>query len=423
MTFDQAYTYLLERLPMFQRVGKAAYKEDIGNTVAICEALGNPHRKFRSVHVAGTNGKGSVSSMLAAVFAVAGYKTGLYTSPHLRSFTERIRINGQEIPEEAVADFVEKNQQLFEEISPSYFEVTVAMAFDYFAKEQVDIAIVEVGLGGRLDSTNIIQPDLSVITNIGWDHMNILGDSLEKIAAEKAGIIKNQVPVVIGETQEELSHVFIEKASEHSSNISFADQSLPQVSLKHADWNGLHFSWGNMEIMLDLAGSYQKKNLQTAIIALVELRRIGWKIPDKAIIDGLGNVQSLAGLKGRMQMLQQQPLILADTAHNKEGLQAVLGQIMKKQEGPLGIVLGMVDDKDHHAILSLFPKQAQYFFVRPDVPRGLDAFTLQQKAKAHGLSGEVYDSVGEGLKALKAWLPQDGLGFVGGSTFIVAEVV
>jgi dihydrofolate synthase/folylpolyglutamate synthase len=423
MTFQQAYNYLLERLPMFQRLGKAAYKEDIGNIVALCDALDKPHLKFRSIHVGGTNGKGSVSSMLAAILTSAGYKTGLYTSPHLKSFTERIRIDGQEIPEEVVAGFVEKNQPLFEEVSPSYFEVTVAMAFDFFAQEEVDIAIIEVGLGGRLDSTNIIHPELSIITNIGWDHMDILGDSLEKIAGEKAGIIKAKTPVVIGETQEEIKPVFTQKAALQESPLFFADKKTSPLVKTGSDWSKQDFEWEALHISLDLAGGYQQKNLRTALCAIQQMRKDDWKIPDSAIVEGLANVQQLAGLKGRMQLIQEHPPILADTAHNKEGLIEALHQLTSNHEGPLGIVLGMVSDKDHDTILTLFPKEANYFFVKPAIPRGMDASELASKAHKYGLEGKVYDSVGEGLAALKQWLPEEGMGFVGGSTFTVAEVV
>jgi dihydrofolate synthase/folylpolyglutamate synthase len=423
MTFDEAYTYLLERLPMFQRIGKAAYKKDIGNIIALCEALDDPQHTFRSIHVAGTNGKGSVSSMLSAILTSAGYKTGLYTSPHLKSFTERIRINGNEISGQYVADFVEKNASLFEAVQPSYFEVTVAMAFDFFAKEAVDIAVVEVGLGGRLDSTNILNPELCAITNIGWDHMNILGDTLEKIATEKAGIIKDGVSVVIGETQEAIAQVFLKKAAEHQAPITFADQVLPSLKRIDSDWEGQRFDWSGMEIYLDLAGSYQTANLKTALQVVKLLREQGWVIPDKALQEGLAHVKKLAGLRGRMEVIQRGPLILTDTAHNKDGLQEVLAQVQADHSGPLGIVLGVVSDKDLASILNLFPKNAQYFFVKPNVPRGLEASELYEQAKIYGLYGKHYTNVEEGLAALKAWLPADGRGFVGGSTFTVAEVV
>ncbi|MFK7969131.1 MAG: folylpolyglutamate synthase/dihydrofolate synthase family protein [Bacteroidia bacterium] len=424
MNFQQAYQYLLDRLPMFQREGKKAFKKDLSNTIAFCEALGNPQGKLKAVHVGGTNGKGSVSSMLAAVLKAAGYKTGLYTSPHLKSFTERIRLNGVSVPEAFVADFVTKHQGLIEEINPSYFETTVAMAFDYFAQSEVDIAIVEVGLGGRLDSTNIIHPLLSVITNIGWDHMDLLGDSLEKIAGEKAGIIKKHVPVIIGETQNEVKSVFEQKAQSLQAPISFADTNTHLLHLTSRSWDKQVFDYdGFGSFSLSLAGSYQQKNVLTALKAISSLQSQGWDISDKAIREGLAHVQAYSGLRGRMEVIQKKPLILADTAHNINGLNEVLAQIKTAGASSMGIVLGMVSDKEHDAILSLFPKDAQYFFVKPAIPRGLVADTLQAKAAKHELHGKTYASVTEGLQALKDWLPEDGLGFVGGSTFTVAEAV
>ena len=424
MTYKESLDYLLKRLPMFQRVGKVAFKKDLGNTLAFCKALDNPQHAFRSIHVAGTNGKGSVSSMLASVLKEAGYKTGLYTSPHLKSFTERIRINGEEVKEAFVAKFVTDNQQLIEAINPSYFETTVAMAFDYFTQEQVDVAVVEVGLGGRLDSTNVLLPELSVITNIGWDHMDLLGDSLELIAGEKAGIIKPRTPVIIGETQEETNNVFIAKAESEVAPIIFADQQQVLPIRISGDWQQQRFSYeGEQDIHLDLSGRYQQKNLATALSAIQVLQIQGWDISPVHIRQGLQKVKVNSGLRGRMEVLQGSPLILADTAHNANGLTEVIHQLMETNPPQVGVVLGMVSEKDHDAVLELFPKEAKYFFVRPDVPRGLNAFELQEKAAFHGLKGEVFDTVQDGLMALRTWLKPSGLGFVGGSTFTVAEVV
>lgn len=409
---------------MFQRVGKVAFKKDLSNTVAFCEHLGNPHRGFPSIHIAGTNGKGSVSSMLAAVMNAAGYKTGLYTSPHLKSFTERIRIDGVPVTEEFVATFVTEQQDYIEQLNPSYFETTVAMAFDYFAKEHVDIAIIETGLGGRLDSTNIISPLLSIITNIGWDHMDLLGDTLGKIAFEKAGIIKANTPVIIGVTHQETAPVFLERAKAANAPIQFADVTKGLLKKQYADWDGQTFLYKkNTKIDLDLSGVYQEENLNTALVALDQLASLEWHIPKRAIQDGLKEVRKRSGLRGRMEVLQNQPLILCDTAHNVDGLKMVMTQLLQSNRNPMGIVLGMVSDKDHQAILSLLPKHATYFFTRPDVPRGLDAKLLQQKALAFDLEGTVFPTVEAAYQALKSWLPEHGIGFVGGSTFTVAEVV
>ena len=423
MNFEESMQYLLRRLPMYQRVGKAAYKVDLDNTIKFCEALDNPHLKFPSVHLAGTNGKGSVSSMLAAVFGVAGYKVGLYTSPHLKSFTERIRINGEPVSEKFVASFVTKHQAFIEELNPSYFETTFAMAIDYFAESEVDIAIIETGLGGRLDSTNVISPLLSIITNIGWDHSDLLGDTLVKIAGEKAGIIKQHTPVIIGESHPETKPVFIEKAQLCEAPIAFADSRPEQPQRLTKDWHGQHFSYRGKSLYLDLGGDYQQYNLNTCLFALEQLNTMGWKLPWDAIQQGLSEVKERSGLRGRMEVLQEKPLIVCDTAHNQEGIQQVLGQLQASQKAPLGILLGMVNDKDHDSVLTLFPKEATYFFAKPNVPRGLDANLMQEKAKRFGLKGSTYADVQQAYQALKDWLPEEGLGFVGGSTFTVAEVV
>ncbi len=390
---------------MYQRVGKAAYKADLANTILLADYLDNPERSFRSIHVAGTNGKGSTSHMLASVLQHAGYKVGLYTSPHLKDFRERIRINGEMIAEKYVTDFVDQHKTFFERNSLSFFEMTVGLAFDYFRNEKVDIAVIEVGLGGRLDSTNIVNPEVSVITNIGLDHTRFLGNKLEEIAVEKAGIIKDSVPVVIGETQEEIRFVFEQVAEQKLVAITFAD------SLKFKNYK------------TDLLGSYQKKNLKTVQATIRILKDLGWNITENAIREGLGSVSATTGLRGRWQLLGENPMIICDTAHNREGLELVLTQLRKQVYERLYIVLGMVNDKDLDRVLPLFPKNAEYFFCKPDIERGLEAEILKENAAAFRLSGEVYRSVIHAFEAAKARAGVRDLIFIGGSTFTVAEVL
>lgn len=440
MDYKTTLDYLYTQLPVFTRVGASAYKADLTNTVALLKILDNPEHKFKSIHVGGTNGKGSTSHMLAAILQVAGYKTGLYTSPHLKDFRERIRINGQMISEQTVIDFVAKHRPDFEQIQPSFFEMTVALAFDVFAKEQVDIAIVEVGLGGRLDSTNVINPLLSVITNIGWDHMNLLGDTLIKIAGEKAGIIKPSVPVIIGEHQPGIAAVFIDMAKKKDSDIRFASEEWEGklkskniiskedtmeilsvemtrlLSPNRSDWNPFRYE-------LDLSGTYQIKNLKTVLTAVDELRRQGFNITDEHIITALQQVKTLTGLHGRWEVINNQPLTICDTGHNPEGITEVLKNIANVKYEHLHFVIGMVNDKDISKVLSMLPKDATYYFCRPDIPRGLEAESLKQKAESFGLHGEVYPSVITALQAAQANATDKDLVFVGGSTFVVAEVV
>jgi len=444
MNYQQTVQYLYSQLPLFTRVGASAYKANLDNTIELCKRLGNPQHKFKSVHVGGTNGKGSTSHMLAAILQTAGYKTGLYTSPHLKDFRERVRINGEMISEQEVIDFVAEHKVDFDEISPSFFEMTVALAFDFFAREKVDIAIIEVGLGGRLDSTNIITPLLSVITNIGWDHMNILGDSLQLIAAEKAGIIKPNIPVIIGEYQPEVASIFIEKAKQENSPISFASDLEAEVSLKSKvlspkskisqinefiDIKVIRPSkpsdlrLGALDLRLDLTGTYQVKNLKTVISAVDELRSQGFKISDDDLKSALSQVKTLTGLHGRWEVLNEHPLTICDTGHNPEGIQEVLQNIASVPHNKLHFVIGVVNDKDISKILAVLPSTAAYYFCKPDIPRGLEAESLKLKAESFGLHGEAYPSVKAALLSAQQNAGENDLVFVGGSTFVVAEVI
>lgn len=416
------------QLPMFTRIGAAALKPDLTNTLALCEALGNPHKKFKTIHIAGTNGKGSTSHMLASILQAAGYKTGLHTSPHLKDFRERTRVNGQMMPEDFVIRFVEENNTLFETIKPSFFEMTVAMCFDYFAKQQVDIAIIETGLGGRLDSTNIILPQLSVITNIGWDHTDLLGDTLAKIAFEKAGIIKPNTPVVIGESDAETAPVFINKATEENAPIVFADAQLQLQNFDNRGDVAVFDVWQNNQVLFsgvecDLTGIYQKKNITTVLAAVLQLQEQGWEITEAHIRQGLQSVKSSTGLMGRWQKLSDNPLTYADTGHNLNGIQEVLKQISLTPHNQLHIVWGMVKDKDITKVLGLLPQKAHYYFCNAQLPRALPAAEMQQQATAFGLQGNHYSTVAEALKAAQTTAQQGDLVFVGGSTFVVAEVV
>ncbi|TWR27824.1 bifunctional folylpolyglutamate synthase/dihydrofolate synthase [Mucilaginibacter achroorhodeus] len=431
MNYTETLDYLYTQLPMFTRDGASAFKKDLTNTIALCELLDNPQHKFKSVHIGGTNGKGSTSHMLAAILQVAGYKTGLYTSPHLRDFRERIRVNGQMISEQTVIDFVAANQEAFKHIQPSFFEMTVALAFDVFAKEKVDIAVVEVGLGGRLDSTNIITPLLSVITNIGWDHMNMLGNTLELIAGEKAGIIKPGIPVIIGEHQPEVADVFIEKARKEGSKISFASEAKPKVKSKKSEDSALlevSLETSDPELQpfnfqLDLTGTYQLKNVKTVLTAVDELRKQGFNITDEHIATALKQVKTLTGLHGRWETLSTYPLTICDTGHNPDGIQEVMKNIAAVQYNHLHFVIGMVNDKDSSKVLSMLPKDATYYFCKPDIPRGLDAETLQEQAAAFDLRGEIHPSVKAAYKSAQSAADKNDLVFIGGSTFVVAEVV
>jgi dihydrofolate synthase/folylpolyglutamate synthase len=428
MNYVQTLDYLYSKLPMFTRIGAAALKKDLHNTIALCQKLGNPQEKFKTIHVAGTNGKGSTSHMLAAIFQKAGYKTGLYTSPHLKDFRERIRINGKMVPKNFVTKFVAEQKETIAEVEPSFFEVTVAMAFSYFAAEQVDIAIIEVGLGGRLDSTNIIHPELSLITNISLDHTNILGHSLEEIAFEKAGIIKPGVPVIIGEKEPPSAEIFDRKAREVGAELEFASEIL-HLDKVHMGSGKLHVDLleGNdlifKNLQLDLTGTYQLKNVLAVILAIRKLNTSGYPIPDTAIYEGLKAVKKLTGLQGRWQTLGMNPKIICDTGHNVAGISEVIKNIANTDYEKLHMVIGMVKDKDIQAVLSLLPKEAGYYFCQPAIERGLSAEILKEEAARHDLFGAAYANVPEALAAAKKQAGSSDLIFIGGSTFTVAEVI
>ncbi|MFB9843188.1 bifunctional folylpolyglutamate synthase/dihydrofolate synthase [Mucilaginibacter ginsenosidivorans] len=436
MDYKATLDYLYSQLPMFTRDGASAFKKDLTNTLEMCERLGNPQHQFKSVHVGGTNGKGSTSHMLAAILQTAGYKTGLYTSPHLKDFRERIRINGDMISEQHVVDFVAGHKTDFEEIKPSFFEMTVAMAFDAFAKESVDIAVIEVGLGGRLDSTNVITPLLSVITNIGWDHVNMLGDTLQLIAGEKAGIIKPGVPVIIGEYQSEVADVFTTKAELENAPIAFASAlwDIRETTVEKPGLDSIKEKLDfvivksdsplmNYHLQLDLPGTYQLKNVKAVLSAVGELRHQGFVITDEHTREALRQVKTLTGLHGRWEVLNHHPLTICDTGHNPEGITEVLKNIRSVDYHRLHFVMGVVNDKDISKILAMLPGDAIYYFCKPDIPRGLEAEILKQKAESFGLQGKTYPSVLTAFNAARANAGEDDLVFAGGSTFVVAEVV
>ncbi|MBO4737937.1 MAG: bifunctional folylpolyglutamate synthase/dihydrofolate synthase [Bacteroidales bacterium] len=430
MNYTQTLAYLYNSLPVYQRIGAAAYKKDLNNTIALLAGLGNPEKKLKSIHIAGTNGKGSVSHNLASIFQEAGFKTGLYTSPHLKDFRERIRINGKKISKNYIVDFVEKNKQLFEKIQPSFFEMTVAMAFSYFAENKVDIAIVETGMGGRLDSTNVLNPDLSIITNISWDHTQFLGDTLAKIATEKAGIIKQDIPIIIGETQPETTAVFVQKAKEMNAPLYFADK---QIDIKEtytedtASGFLMHFDvFDNKgralykDIQTPLTGDYQIKNFKSVLLATQLFQH---KLDTTAVTRGIANCIKNTQLQGRWQVLSKQPLIIADTGHNQAGLSYIFHQLQTIKHEKLHIVFGVVNDKDLGKILPLLPKDAKYYFCQAQIPRALEARMLQQNAKQYGLEGKTYSSVKNALRRARYHATANDLIFVGGSTFVVAEVL
>lgn len=412
---------------MFSRIGAAAYKADLTNTIRLCNTLGNPQHKFKSIHVAGTNGKGSTSHMLAAILQTAGYKTGLYTSPHLKDFRERIKVNGEMVSEEFVILFTERIRPRIEEIEPSFFEITVAMAFEYFAQQEVDIAIIETGLGGRLDSTNVIVPELSIITNIGWDHMNLLGNSLEKIAAEKAGIIKEKIPVVVGEVIPETISIFEETAYEKNAPLSIAERK------RHiTDWN-----WEKHELVvevasehqtdhkiyhLDLQGVYQTKNLLTVLEACSILQQKGWKLDNDAIQQGLKHTKKITGLHGRWEVIHTSPLVVMDVAHNADGIRQLVQQAELISHDQLHIIIGMVKDKDIDRVLSLLPKTANYYFTKAQIPRALPENELMEKAGKLKLKGDSFPDVNEALEFALQHTHPDDLIIICGSVFLVGEV-
>lgn len=405
MTYAETLAYLYAQLPMFQRIGQAAYKADLHNTHALMEALGHPERGLKCVHVAGTNGKGSTSHLIASVLQEAGLKVGLHTSPHLKDFRERFRINGALVDEATVVRFVEQHRQAFEPIAPSFFEWGVAFALWWFREQQVDIAVIETGMGGRLDSTNVVTPEVSVITNIGWDHMQFLGGTLEAIAGEKAGIIKAGVPVVVGEAEGPVADVFQHKARQAGAPLELVDQHAP---LPHPS---------------ALAGPHQERNARTALAALKVLQRRGWKVPEEAIARGFARVVGNTGLRGRWELIGQAPRTVADVAHNVDGIRVVRTMLAGERYQRLHIVLGMVNDKDLGKVLDELPTEAIYHFCKADIPRGLDAGLLQAQAARHGLMGEVHPSVQAALQAARAAAGPDDLVLVTGSVFVVAEAI
>jgi dihydrofolate synthase/folylpolyglutamate synthase len=427
MNYEQATNYLFTRLPMFSRIGAAAYKKDLTNTLRLCEYLGNPQTKFKSIHIAGTNGKGSSSHMLAAVLQTAGYKTGLYTSPHLRDFRERFRVNGEMIDKDFVVDFVERIQPVIDEIEPSFFEITVAMAFEYFVREGVDIAVIETGLGGRLDSTNIIVPEISVITNIGWDHMNLLGDTLNAIAYEKAGIIKPEIPVVIGETAEETKQVFEQVALEKQAPLFFADtqryvaewtyehhQLVIQVATSGTDVRNSY--------QLDLPGYYQIKNCITVLEVIYHLQKAGYKITEAHIQQALRQVKKLTGLHGRWEVIHTNPVVVLDVGHNEDGIKQITAQIELSDYQHLHIVIGLVKDKEIEKVLTLLPKEATYYFTRAQIPRALPENELAARAHAVGLNGHAYGDVNAAVKEAMHRAEKKDMILICGSVFVVGEV-
>tara|TARA_B100000886_G_C20422368_1_gene492229 strand:- start:140 stop:1348 length:1209 start_codon:yes stop_codon:yes gene_type:complete len=402
MTYQQCLDWLFSQLPMYQRTGTIAYKADIGNIVQVTEKLGNPHQDFKSIHIAGTNGKGSTSHLIASVLQEAGYKIGLYTSPHLKDFRERIRINGEMIKQEDVIQFITENKGWFSHIGMSFFEMTVALAFYHFAKEKVDIAIIEVGLGGRLDSTNIIKPELSIITNIGLDHTELLGDSIQKIAREKGGIIKPKTPILIGRKQHQTKSIFDEIAKNNHSKLYYAE---------------------NCDFNIGLKGDYQNENKNTAYTAIKILKTLNWNILDKHIIKGFKNVQYNAKLLGRWMTLSKSPTIICDTGHNIDGIKLIVEQIEKTQHDNLHIIFGVVNDKSIESILKLLPKKAQYYFCQAQIPRAMNVNLLYTKAQKHKLMGDCFKSVKDAFKNAKSLAKENDLIFIGGSTFIVAEII
>lgn len=431
MNYQQTLDFLYSQLPMFQRIGAPAYKSNLNNTIEICSILGNPEQKFHSIHIAGTNGKGSVAHIVASVLQEAGYKVGLYTSPHLTDFRERIRINGKKIPQEKVVQFVQSNKSLFNKIEPSFFEYTFGMAIRYFAEENIDIAIMETGMGGRLDSTNVVKSIISVITNIGFDHTQFLGDTLQKIATEKAGIIKSKIPIIIGETQEEIQSVFEEIAKTNQSEIYFADKeySLRCKKSENPVVDEIKFDVlkkGEVfieDLQTDLSGKYQLKNLVTAHKIIDLLQEHGFSISINHIKQGFKNTRQNTGLAGRWQVLNKYPLTICDTGHNVDGIRGNIEQLAEITHERLHIVFGLVNDKNIEPILNILPQNAIYYFCKANIPRGLDQYQLKEMAKHKGLIGNGYKSVDQAYKTASQHANTNDLIFIGGSTFVVAEVL
>ena len=433
--YQNTIDYLYSRLPMFSRIGAAAIKNDLHNTHSICSFLGNPEKKFSTIHIAGTNGKGSTSHMLAAIFQKAGYTTGLYTSPHLYDFRERIKVNGEMCTQEFVTQFTHKVKPLIEKIEPSFFEITVGMAFDYFAQEKCDIAIIETGLGGRLDSTNVIQPIVSLITNIGWDHMALLGNTLEAIALEKAGIIKKQTPIVISERIQETTTVFEKKANDENAPIYFSEDFIELISFQsNEDFANFRFHQPlihllkhplfeqNFSMQCDLPGKYQAKNLKGVLVACQLLADMGWKLDSTTIQEALKEIKSSTGFMGRWECLQKSPRVILDVAHNEHGIKALLDQMNHTTYDQLHIITGMVKDKDIDTILTLLPQKASYYFTQSHLPRALSKEELALKANKLGLKGKVYNDVNIAINAALQIAQQNDLILVIGSVYLVAEV-
>ena len=424
MNYEETVAYLYKQMPAYQRVGQSAYKEGLDNSLALDAHFGYPHRHYRTIHVAGTNGKGSTSHLLAAVLSEAGYKVGLYTSPHLIDFRERIRVNGEMIDQQFVVDFVKNHREAFEPIMPSFFELTMEMAFVYFQKMEVDVAIIETGLGGRLDSTNIILPNLCIITNIGFDHIQYLGNSLPKIAAEKAGIIKPDTPVVIGEIEnEEVKEVFIAKAQQVNAPIVFAEETMDNFTseITKDGWILNNDSYHNLKS--ELGGWVQNKNARTVLTAIHELMKLDFKIPNQAVYSGFANVVALTGLMGRWQTLQDRPKIVCDTGHNEHGIRYIVKQLTMQNYDTLRIVFGMANDKETSTVLSMMPKDAVYYFTQASIERALDVNLLAENASKYGLQGDKYNSVKLALEAAKKNANENDFIFIGGSSFIVADAL
>ena len=429
MNYEETLEWMFNQIPMYQRTGKAAYKVDLDKTHQIDEYFGKPHIAFKTIHIAGTNGKGSVSNILASVLQAAGYKTGLYTSPHLKDFRERIRVNGEMVEKDFVVDFIEKHKDFFLEVGPSFFEMSVAMAFQYFKEEEVDIAVVEVGMGGRLDSTNIITPEVTAITNIGMDHTQFLGDTLEEIAHEKGGTIKSDVPVVIGETHPATQPIFRKMAKDKGADIQFADHHLKLQNRKFTDDISYQYDvykrnqifLGNLQT--DLLGSYQEKNIATALQVIEILIHKGYQISEISIRYGIQNVRKTTGFHGRWMVLERNPWIVCDTAHNREGLEYIMTQLNEMKVSQIHFVLGFVNDKNLDNVLDLFSKKANYYFTKADIPRALNEQKLAREAEKYGLRGKTWPTVAEALEAAKRNAGKDDLIYIGGSTFVVSEVL
>lgn len=424
MNYQETLDWLFAQLPMYQREGQAAYKANLNNTLLLDEHFHHPHRQFKTIHVAGTNGKGSVSHMLASILQEAGYKTGLYTSPHLKDFRERIKVNGEMVPEHYVTDFVGQNQTFFAGLKPSFFEMTVAMAFQYFADSEVDIAVIEVGLGGRLDSTNIITPLLSIITNISFDHMALLGNTLPEIAAEKAGIIKAGVPAIIGVRDTAYDFVFEKKALECNTSLVFASEEWQMKKNTEGSYNALHKSGLVFEdLYCDLKGQYQRKNIPVVLEAALNLQSCGLAIYEQDIRQGIAQVIPHTGLHGRWEQLAERPYTICDTGHNIDGLTEIKAQLDTCSYHKLHFIIGMVNDKDADSVLSILPKDAVYYFCKASIPRAMNEKILAQKAYVHGLKGDTYPTVAEAYAAAQAEARPEDMIYIGGSTFVVAEVI